>query len=350
MRGIRRFVCLIFALLCLITACFSVSALGKTYYIEELKMSIDIPDYMGVSTRSTNPDMTEGIYLEASSSAPDLDIRVLMQQDEKTEEFFNLSLLSSSALKEYKNAILSNPEYSDCTEGEYGGVLFLDFTTYDTVGDITVYGRQSVTVVNGMSIVIMSTSEGDALSSEEIALIREVVSSVKFDKILSNAPKVSFWKVLVIILIVLLVLALGFLAFSYFMSKKSREEKKRRKKELERKADYDVLSRAESKSHKPKNADGLGGYKTSNAFFEDAFGSDGAKPASTEERTSSAQPQNTAQSMVKEGKSAVKSTGYFFTNLKRELKKNKKNNSKAKKSQKNKSRKPQDFDVFSDKI
>lgn len=349
MHSIRRFVCLVFAILCIITACFSVNALGKTYYIEELKMSIDIPEYMGVLTRATNPNMSEGIYLEASSSAPDLDIRVLMQQDEKTEEFFNLSLLSSSALDEYKDAILANPQYSDCTEGLYGGVLFLDFTTYDTVGDIIVYGRQSITVVNGMSIVIMSTSEGDALSSEEISLIREVVSSVKFDKILSNAPKVSIWKVLIIVLIILAVLALGFFAFSYFMGNKINEEKRRRKKEMERKADYDVLSRAENKSRKPQNPDGLGGYKTSDAFFEDAFSVEGAKPAATE-NVPNAQPQSTAQSVVKESKRAVRSTGYFFTNLKRELGKNKKNSKKAKNSKKNKSRKPQDFDIFSDKL
>lgn len=349
MRKLKRFICLILAIFCIFAASLSVSAAGKTYYIEELQMSIDIPEYMGVSTRATNPHMTEGIYLEASSEAPDLDIRVLMQKDEKTEEFFNLSLLSSSALEEYKNAILSNPEYSDCTEGEYGGVLFLDFTTYDTVGDITVYGRQSVTVVNGMSIVIMSTSEGDALSSEEISLIREVVSSVKFDKILSNAPKISFWKIFVPILIVLVVLVLGFFAFSYFMSKKSREEKKRRKKEMERKADYDVLSRAENKSRKPQSSEGLGGYKTSDAFFEDAFSKDSSKPVNAD-NTYEVKPRTATNSMVKGGKQAVRSTGYFFTNLKRELSRNKKNNKKAKNAQKTKSRKPQDFDIFSDKL
>ncbi|MBQ2688401.1 MAG: hypothetical protein IJF52_07265 [Clostridia bacterium] len=332
MLGLKRFAGLVLAIICLLTACFSVNALGKTYYIEELMMSIDIPEYMAVSTRATNPNMTEGIYLEASSSAPDLDIRVLMQKDEKTEEFFNLSLLSSSALDEYKNAILSNPEYSDCTEGEYGGVLFLDFTTYDTVGDITVYGRQSVTILNGMSIVIMSTSEGDALSSEEISLIREVVSSVKFDKILSNAPKVSFWQIFIPIIIVLAVLVLGFFVLSYFMSKKSKEEKRRRQKELERKRNYDVLSRAESNNHKPQS---LGGYKTSDAFFEDAF----------DNVSKSEKPQN---SVVKESKKAVKSTGYFFKNLKRELNKSKKNKKNAKKRVKPQDRKPRDYDVFSD--
>ena len=346
MRSAKRFVCLTLAILCLIFSALSVCALSNTYYIEDLMMSVDIPDYMAVATRTNKPTMTEGIYLEASSSAPDLDIRVLMKQDEKTQEFFNLSLLSSSALEEYKDAILANPEYSDCTEGEYGGVLFLDFTTYDTVGTTTVYGRQSITVVNGMSIVIMSTSEGDALSSEEISLVREVLESVKFDKILSNAPKIGFWKVFVWILIVLAVLAVGFLAFSYFMSKKSREEKRRRQKELERKRDYDVLSRAENKARTPKTSDVLGGYKTSDAFFEDAFGSDNTD---TKNELPSASPaKNTSNTVVKGSKQAFKSTGYFFTNLKRELKKSKNKKKKAKKPAKPQDRKPRDYDVFSD--
>ncbi len=347
MRNYKRFVCLVLAIICLIFSVLNVSALGKTHYIEELKMSIDIPDYMAVATRSNKPTMTEGIYLEASSPAPDLDIRVLMQKDKKTEEFFNLSLLSSSALEEYKDAILANPEYSDCTEGEYGGVLFLDFTTYDTVGDVTVYGRQSVTIVNGMSIVIMSTSQGDALSSEEIALIREVVSSVKFDEILSNAPKIGFWKVFIPILIVLVVLILGFFAFSYFMGKKSKEEKRRRQKELERKRDYDVLSRAEKKARNPQNPENLGGYKTSGAFFDDAFGSGDAKPANTN-NTPAKKQSSTAKSVVKGSRQAVKSTGYFFTNLKRELNKSKKNKKNKRKHVKPQDRKPRDYDVFSD--
>ncbi|MBQ8795888.1 MAG: hypothetical protein IJZ54_05640 [Clostridia bacterium] len=343
MRNFKSVVCLIFAVLCLVLSVFGVSALGKTYYIEELKMSIDIPDYMAVATRNNKPTMTEGIYLEAASSAPDLDIRVLMQKDDKTEEFFNLSLLSSSALDEYKNAILENSEYSDCTEGTYGGVLFLDFSTYDYVKNTEVYGRQSITIVNGMSIVIMSTSQGDALTSEEISLIREIVSSVKFDEILSNAPKASVWKILLIILIVLVVLLVAFLVFSYFMSKKSREEKRRRQKELERKRDYDVLSRAEKKANRPQSPENLGGYKTSDAFFEDAFGTNTSQP--------SQKPlaQAGENKVVKSSRQAVKSTGYFFKNLKRELQKSKKNRKNSKKTKKIQDRKPRDYDVFSDK-
>ena len=349
MRTIKRVVCLVLSIFCILTAVFSVNALGKTHYIDELQMSIDIPEYMAVATRSNKPSMTEGIYLEASSNAPDLDIRVLMQKDKKTEEFFNLSLLSSSALDEYKDAILENPEYSDCTEGNYGGVLFLDFSTCDSVGNTTVYGRQSITIVNGMSIVIMSTSEGDALTSEEISLIREVVESVKFDKILSNAPKVSIWKILLIIFIVLVVLALAFLAFSYFMSKKSREEKRRRQKELERKRDYDVLSRAEKKANKPHSPDGLGGYKTSDAFFEDAFSNQQTQKSDRPANAPRPQSKKSSKSMAKGGKQAVKSTGYFFTNLKRELTKGRKKKNNAKKARKPVDRKPRDYDVFSDK-
>ena len=336
MHNPKRLVCLVLTIVCLAFSVLTVSADYKTHYIEELQMSIDIPDYMAVATRFNKPTMTDGIYLEATSNSPDLDIRVLMSKDEKTEEFFNLSLLSSSALQEYKDAILANPQYSDCTEGTYGGVLFLDFTTYDTVGNTTVYGRQSVTIVNGMSIVIMSTSEGNALTSEEISLIREVVASIKFDKILSNAPKIGFWKVFIPIIIVLAVLVLGFLAFSYFMSKKSKEEKRRRQKELERKRNYDVLSRAENKARNPEN---LGGYKTSDAYFEDAFAEGKTKPSTATSNT---------KAVVKGSKQAVKSTGYFFKNLKREITKGKKNKKNKRKPVKPQDRKPRDYDVFND--
>lgn len=337
MQKSKHFVCLVLAVFCFLTACVTVAAASKTYYIEELKMSLDIPEYMSVLTRADNPSMSDGVYLEASGAAPDLDIRVLMTTDEKTREFFNLSLLSSSALEEYENAILENPQYSDCTRGEYGGVLFLDFSTYDSVGETAVYGRQSVTVVNGMSIVIMSASEGDALTSEELSLIREVLESVRFDEVLSNAPKVGFWRIFIIAVVIIAVLAVGFLVFSYFMSKKSKEERKRRRLEQERKKDYDVLSRAEQKL---RAEHGKATDSCSSEYFDDSYG----VPNSEDFRHS------TAKSVIKESRSAVKSTGYFFKNLRRELFGGKKKSGNSAKGKKNNSRKPRDFDVFNDKL
>ena len=347
MRIPKRFLSLVVSILLIFAAVFTVNAQGKTYYIEELGLSLEIPAYMTASTRATNPNMTEGTYLEVASAAPDLDIRVHMIKNAKTEEFFNLSLLSSSVLDEYKESLLSNSQFSDCTEGTYGGVLFLDFTTYGEEGNVSVYGRQSVTIVNGMSITIASTSDGDALSSEELEIIRDVVSSIKFDEILSNTPGVTFWQVFIPILIVILVLVLGFFVFSYFMAKKSKEEKKRRRKEQERKADYDVLKRAEKKAHIPQNSEGLGGYKTSDAFFEDAFSEQGNNNADANSSASQKQAP-AASNVVKESKQAVKSTGYFFKNLKRELSKSKKNIKKSKRTKKPQDRKPRDYDVFND--
>lgn len=338
MRIPKRFVSLVVSILMILAAVFTANAQGKTYYIEELGISLEIPAYMTATTRATNPNMTEGTYLEVASNAPDLDIRVHMIKNEKTEEFFNLSLLSSSALDDYKESLLANYQFSDCTEGRYGGVLFLDFTTYGEEGGVSVYGRQSITIVNGMSITIASTSDGDALTSEELELIRDVVSSIKFDEILSNSEGVTFWQVFIPIIIVIAVLVIGFFVFSYFMAKKSNEEKRRRRKEQERKADYDVLERAEKKARTAQNPEGLGGYKTSDAFFEDAFSNETPKE----------NPASAPKTVVKGSKQAVKSTGYFFKNLKRELTKSKKSNKKAKKSRKPQDRKPRDYDVFND--
>ena len=131
------------------------------------------------------------------------------------------------------------------------------------------------------------------------------------------------------------------------MSKKSKEEKRRRQKELERKRNYDVLSRAENKAKNPQNPEGLGGYKTSDAFFEDAFGTGNTKPESVD-ISPVAPAGKTANSVVKGSKQAVKSTGYFFKNLKRELTKSKKNKKNKRKPVKPQDRKPRDYDVFSD--
>lgn len=329
MRKFKGFVCFASAVFLLLSACISVSGTGKTYYIEELKMSMDIPENMSVTVKGGNSQLAQGVYLEALSPQSGLKIRVLMEKDEKTREFFNLSLLSSSALEEYENAILENSQYSDCTRGEYGGVLFLDFSTYDSVGDTYVYGRQSVTVVNGMSIVVASVSEGDALSSDELSLIKSVLESIKFDEILSNSSGVSPLKIIVIVLIVLGIIAVGFIFLSYFMNKKSKAEKRLCKRETERKKDYDVLSRAERKNLSEKSD---GGY-----FEEDA--------------------ENSTLKTIKNGgnksRNALKSTGYFFKNLKRELTKGNNRSPKASKSEKKHkgdSRKPRDFDVFNDKI
>lgn len=343
MQHLKRYACLVFSIFFMISALLTVSAQTRTYYLSDLGMSVDIPDYISVSTRDNNPQMTKGIYLEAISASPDLDIRVLMQKDEKTEEFFNLSLLSSAALDEYKEALLSNPQYSDCTEGKYGGVLFLDFTTYDKVGDVAVYGKQSVTIVNGMSVVIMSTSDGDALTSEEIELVRSIVSSIKFDKIEKKSGTAGFWKIFIPIMIGLVLIVAGFFAVSYVRGKKRLAAKQRRRLEMERKADYDVLRRAENKARTPQNPDALGGYKTSDAFFEDAF-----SPAPTKTENVTAPADKPKAKAKKPAKNPVKSTAYFIKNLKRELSKSSKNKKKPQNKPNPKDRKPRDYDVFSD--
>ena len=106
---------------------------------------------------------------------------------------------------------------------------------------------------------------------------------------------------------------------------------------------------AEKKANKPRNPDGLGGYKTSDAFFEDAFSADVAPKNERPQDAPKPRPRTSSKAMVKGSKQAVKSTGYFFTNLKRELSKGKKKGKSAKKARKPVDRKPRDYDVFSDK-
>lgn len=338
MRKSLPFICLVFCILISVFGAFSVCAQSTTYYIEELGMYMDIPDNMDVRTKKNTTKLSAEIYLEAVSSNADngLAVRVWMQKNEKTQEFFNLSLLSQSALEAYRNNLLSNPEYSDCTTGEYGGVLFLDFSATDTVGETVVYGRESQTIVNGMCIGIMSTSDSDPLTSAELDIIKNMLESIRFEEILSNKAGIGFWQIFIPILIVIVILVAGFFVLSYFMGKKSREEKMRRKKARERKGDYDVLSRAENSPRQNR----VSGYKSSSDFFDDAF----------EGKSSPATSQSRTEAVRRKSSETLKSSGNFFKNLKRELSKSK--NKKGKKQRKPvpKKRINEDFDIFNDKI
>ncbi len=327
---------------------FSVSADSLSYDLKDLKMSIDIPDTMTVYTRENSTSLQEDIYLEAFDSTGGLTITVSMIQNDKTQEIYSFSNMSASAIEEYKNQLLENEAYIECTKGTYGNVTFLDFSQkYTTDQGITLYGKQSVTLINGMNISVTSQSVGDSFTSEELTMIKGCLESIHFNQIKTDNSKTGFWTVLVWITVILVLLFVGFLALSYFMGKRSADKKRAVKMEQKRKADYDVLSRAEAQK-KPTPPQGtIGGYKSSSDYFESDFDLPVAK---TEEKAVSEPTPATSTPVEKAVRTTSKAfthLGYFFQNLRREIK----GNSTSKGNSKGKSKKPKsrDYDVFRDK-
>lgn len=343
-RAFSIILCLIVAVTCVV----SVSAEDIKYNLKELKLSLYIPDSMAVKTRDNSTDLAESIYLEATNSDNSLFISVSMIQNEKTKEIYSFQNMPYSTIEEYKEQILENDGYIECKDGEYGGVPFLDFSQkYTTDAGVVIYGKQSVTLVNGMSISITSQSAGDSFTSDELNLIKNCLESIKFDTVKTPQGKgVTFWGVFLWIVVIILVLAAGLLVLSYYMGKRSAEKKKSAQREKQRKANYDVLQRAENK----QKSDTPGGYKTSSEYFEQDF--DNA-PAERKSSSSESEPQplTGTEKAVRSTKKAFVHMGYFFSNLKKEINKSKKKPT-AKRSRKSKAaqkrRKSRDYDVFSD--
>lgn len=343
--------CLLLSLTCMLTA----SAENIKYNLKELKMSISVPDTMSVRTRDNSDSLSDTIYLEAVSADSSLTISVAMIKNEKTQEIYSFDNMPSSTLEEYKEQILENDGYIECKNGEYGGVPFLDFSQkYLTDTGVEIYGKQSVTLVNGMSISITSQSAGDSFTSSELNLIKSCLDSIKFDYVKTEENSTSFWTVLIWIIVILVILAVGFLVFSYYMGKRSADKKRQAIREKQRKADYDVLSSADVSQKKPSPSGSVGGYKSSTDYFDEGFDSapsvqrSPAQPAQSEQGTPSA-----TQRSVRRAKKAFTHMGYFFSNMKREIDRSKKskakNAGKKSKAKAKKRTKSRDYDVFSDK-
>lgn len=343
--------CLLMTLGCVITAC----AENIDYDLKELKMTISVPDSMAVRTKENSDSLADTIYLEATSADASLTISVSMIQNEKTQEVFSFQNMSNSAFADYKEQMLQNDGYIECKEGEYGGVTFLDFSQkYTTDAGVEIYGKHSVTLVNGMSISVASQSAGDSFTSDELNLIKGCLESIRFDYVKTEETATSFWTVFIWIMAILLVLGIGFLVFSYYMGKRSADKKREALRERSRKADYDVLSNAENTAKKEASQGKVSGYKTSADYFDEGFDRADTvrrKPAEASEAAPAAP--TATEKAVRSTRKAFTHMGYFFSNMKREIDKSKKAKSKksGKKSKASakKRAKSRDYDVFSDK-
>lgn len=346
MKKLRSALIIVLCLLSVFTFSFSVSADEVKYYIEPLKMTIRIPDSMTVKTKDNSADLEESIYLEATNSDNTLNISVSMICDEKTQEAKSFIDMPSSAIREYKENAESNG-YSTGADGNYGGVPFLDFSKKASgTSGVDIYVKQSVTIVNGMGISIISQSPGDNFTSDELSLIKGCLESIRFDNLGVAEKKVTFAGVILWIFIILLILAILFVLVSFYMGKRNAQRKKALKEEKQKRANYDVLRSADISRKKQENAQKVGGYKTSADYFDSDFESSGSVYTDSSGLAPKAAP-TTAQKAVKSTKDTVTHMGYFFKNLKREMKKN--NAAKKKMSAKKGKARVRDYDIFSEK-
>lgn len=364
MKKIRIALLAVLSVLMTVICCFTAFAEGHEYHLKDLGLSINFPDNMSVATRyDENTALNGDTYLEAKSSDNSLGITVSMLQNEKTQEIYSFSELSYSAMEEYKAEMLKNEQNLDCTDGNYGGVKFLDFSQkYKTSQGEDVYGMQSVALVNGKYIFITSQSTGDSFTSSELKLIKGCLESIRFDHISSSDDGQKAVATVIWIIVILVILALCFVAFSFYMGRKSKNDKNRRRIEEKKRSDYDVLRNADELDRRANRNGGIRGYKTSGDYFENGYDTAG-KASSVREQASAkskgsdkGSPNTFILGLKAIGRviaEAFVHVGYFFKNLSREIKHSKsKKNTKQKKSSKRSDKrykKSKDYDVFSDR-
>lgn len=342
----RTALIMILCLLSVFSFTFSVSADDVKYYLKPLGMSIRIPDNMTVKTRDNSSELKDSIYLKAINSDDSLSITISMISDEKTKAAKSFMEMPSSAIREYKENIEADG-FTSGADRSYGGVPFLDFSRKAVNEDgVDTYVTQSITIVNGMSISIISQSPGDPFTSDEIGLIGSCLESIRFDNLGVAEKKVTFWGVIIWILVIIIILSIAFILFSFYMGKRNQKRKQEIREERRKKADYDVLKRADISHKKEEAAKKLGGYKTSADYFDNDF--EKSATENTAESTSPASPAvpTKTEIAVKHTKTTVTHMGYFFKNLKKEM--NKSKSSKSKSSKKGKA-KVKDYDIFNDK-
>ncbi|MGN0452820.1 MAG: hypothetical protein ACI4GZ_03365 [Ruminococcus sp.] len=359
MKTLRRLSAVMLAVILTLLCIVTVSAESVAYKLPDLKMSISLPDTMIVETMyedGSSLDPSGTTYLEAITPDGALSIFVSMVQNEKTLELGSFAEFDRQALQSYKSDMLQNDGYIDCTEGEYGGVLFLDFSQkYSTEQGVVIYGKQSVTLVGGKNIFITSQSVGDSFTSDELTLIKSCLESIKFNSTKNPADKFNPWPIIITVLVVILLLILGFVALSFYMGKKNAKERAYDRRERRKEADYDVLRRAEQKKEAPAQKGQVRGYKSSSDYFEENF--ETAPPRQVRQDSSGLVPRKPSASqqfvtglkrVVTALGSAFAHMGYFFKNLSRLIKK-KHSSGKGSKKKNRPAPKSRDYDVFRDR-
>ena len=195
--------CLLLVLSLVPTFC----AADSSVRIEELGMTISVPDGLYVITRETDADFpvwknfivtrdefmnemeSQSMYLDAID--PDISYEIVVSglEGDNYSKIFNMSLYDEKEI--YEN--LSEAVRSSAKEE---GLMVLDDSIYKS-GDLTYYCMTGVkpssarmeyiksygTIVNGKSIQITLHTYGDSIDTEKSEMIKAIADSAHFDEI-----------------------------------------------------------------------------------------------------------------------------------------------------------------------
>lgn len=226
----RAVSCAVIFLLLISAFHITVSAADKSYQIEELGMSITLPDNISAVTRQTKENdpafaalgytyeqaqkvMKESdIYLKGVPKDASYEVEVYMVKNEHSGSVYNLKLLSENQLAAVKKELEADENCTGCTLTQTGDTVVFNMETkyeipaQDGAKPVAVYGVMSYTVVNGMQVSFSLRSMGSPVSVAEHGIFSAAASSIKFDEILAKPLQVDMLGIILTSVIAILVI------------------------------------------------------------------------------------------------------------------------------------------------
>ncbi|MBR2280937.1 MAG: hypothetical protein IJ903_08465 [Ruminococcus sp.] len=224
----------VIAALIIALSSFTVFAESTTYKIDELFMSIAIPNDMLAITRdcketdsffskfgldyedTMNSFESAGIYLQAIKNDGSLTLTVTMSKDKNSKEIDNYARAEDSEIEDIMNKYLNDRKvYKSGSIVECNNLKYIRLTMSTKDGKKIVQAEQYCTVVNGMNILVTLTGpKGKKLKSSDKEMLADVIKNTYIsdnnflviykDAIIYGGVTVFGLLVVVIVLIILL--------------------------------------------------------------------------------------------------------------------------------------------------
>ena len=227
---------------------FNVFATDTSYYIEELKMNIDLPEEMVAVTRQS-PETDkyyslfgidyetsiaeferENIYLRGMYQDSSKVLNVTMLSDDQSQRIGDYNNLDDNQLVDVENVLLQQESYTSCTIERYDDNIYMNLQYTTEVNGNTVYATQYNTVVEGNYInITLIPANGQQLTAEDYQMLNKVISSVSF-----SSKNANFFMSLlenpIVMICVCVVAVVGVCVILTIIIRKGKKRRKKAKK------------------------------------------------------------------------------------------------------------------------
>lgn len=227
---------------------FNVFATDTSYYIEELKMNIDLPEEMVAVTRQS-PETDkyyslfgidyetsiaeferENIYLRGMYQDSSKVLNVTMLSDDQSQRIGDYNNLDDNQLVDVENVLLQQDSYTSCTIERYDDNIYMNLQYTTEVNGNTVYATQYNTVVEGNYInITLIPANGQQLTAEDYQMLNKVISSVSF-----SSKNANFFMSLlenpIVMICVCVVAVVGVCVILTIIIRKGKKRRKKAKK------------------------------------------------------------------------------------------------------------------------